>query len=357
MRLGVVGSLVWDEIHGRDPAAPAAEEWGGVAYALGGLDAALPDDWEIVPLIKVGRDLAPEAASFLRTITRAGQGARFIEVPVPNNRVVLYYESADRRCERMAGGVPAWTWPELGPMVRDLDALYLNFISGFELCLGTAQALRQGFRGPIYADVHSLFLGMQHDGYRVLRPLPDAATWFACFDAVQVNEDEMRQLSPDPLALSAEVLGAGVSLLVVTLGPRGAAYVAAPGFDGWGGAAREGAAGEAQPDEAGQARPEGAPGRRTVRLSEDPVPLPVAPHNTGQAGYAVRTALVAAPRVDALDPTGCGDVFGAVLCSRLLAGDGVEPAIREANRLAARNAAFRGAGGLSRFLRGELVTA
>ena len=43
---------------------------------------------------------------------------------------------------------------------------------------------------------------MQHDGIRVLRPLPDAAEWFACFDAVQLNEDEMRQLSPDPLALS-----------------------------------------------------------------------------------------------------------------------------------------------------------
>jgi len=324
MKLGVVGSLVWDEIHGRDPAAPPVEEWGGIAYALGGLDAALPEDWEIVPLIKVGRDLAPEAAEFLRSLRRVGPGARFVEVPVPNNRVVLHYESADRRCERMAGGVPSWTWPELGPMVRDLDAIYLNFISGFELCLGTAQALRQGFRGPIYADVHSLFLGMQHDGYRVLRPLPDAASWFACFDVVQVNEDEMRQLSPDPLALSANVLGAGVSLLVVTLGPRGAAYVAAPGFDGWGGAA-----------EAGPARAE-------------------APAITG---HAVRTALIPAPRVDTLDPTGCGDVFGAVLCARLLAGDRVEGAIGEANRLAARNAAFRGAGGLSRFLRGELVTA
>ncbi len=318
MKLGVVGSLVWDEIHGRDPAAPPVEEWGGVAYALGALDAALPEDWEVVPLIKVGRDLAPQAADLLRSLGRVGKEARFVEVPVPNNRVVLHYESADRRCERMAGGVPAWTWPELGPMVRDLDALYVNFISGFELCLGTAQALRQGFHGPIYADVHSLFLGMQHDGYRVLRPLPDAASWFACFDAVQVNEDEMRQLSADPLALSAHVLDAGVSLLVVTLGPRGAAYVAAPGFDGWGAVA-------------------GAP--------------------SAAPGHAIRTALIPAPRVDALDPTGCGDVFGAVLCSRLLAGDGVEGAIREANRLAARNAAFRGAGGLSRFLRGELVTA
>jgi hypothetical protein len=358
MKLGVVGSLVWDEIHGRDPAAPPVEEWGGIAYALGALDASLPDEWEIVPLIKVGRDLAPQAADLLRSLGRVGKEARFVEVPVPNNRVVLHYESADRRCERMAGGVPSWTWPELGPMVRDLDALYLNFISGFELCLGTAQALRQGFRGPIYADVHSLFLGMQHDGYRVLRPLPDAASWFACFDVVQVNEDEMRQLSPDPLALSAEVLGAAVSLLAVTLGPRGAAYVAAPGFDGWGAAVEAGPGRpKGGPGRPGAARAEGAPGRRTVGLSEGPAPLPEAPSKAEPTGHAVRTALIPAPRVDTLDPTGCGDVFGAVLCARLLAGDRVEPAIGEANRLAARNAAFRGAGGLNRFLRGELVTA
>ena len=56
-KLGVIGSLVWDVIHGRDPAAPPVEEWGGIAYALAGFDAALPADWEIVPLIKVGRDL------------------------------------------------------------------------------------------------------------------------------------------------------------------------------------------------------------------------------------------------------------------------------------------------------------
>jgi hypothetical protein len=317
-KVGVIGSLVWDQIHGRDPAAPPVEEWGGIAYALGGLDAALPPDWEIVPLIKVGRDLAPEAARLLGTLRRLSPGARCVEVPVPNNRVVLYYQDRDRRCERMSGGVPAWTWPELGPMVRDLDALYVNFISGFEMTLGTAQALRQGFRGPIYADVHSLFLGMHQDGMRVLQPLADAQSWFGCFDAVQVNEDEMRQMSPDPLGLSADVLGAGVKLLVVTLGARGAAYVAAPGFDSWAGV--------------------GAP-------------------SPSAASAAVRTALVPAPMVDALDPTGCGDVFGAVLYSRLLAGDGVEAAMREANRLAARNAMFRGAGGVSSWLRGELVTA
>ena len=65
MRIGIVGSLVWDLIYGRDLLAPPTEEWGGIAYALSGLDASLPPDWEIVPLIKVGRDLAPQAQQLL----------------------------------------------------------------------------------------------------------------------------------------------------------------------------------------------------------------------------------------------------------------------------------------------------
>lgn len=330
-RVGVVGSLVWDLIHGRDPLAPPTEEWGGIAYALGGLDASLPPEWEIVPLIKVGRDLAPQAAELLSDLKRLAPGARCVEVPAPNNRVVLHYESAERRCERMSGGVPGWTWLELGPMVMDLDAIYLNFISGFELALGTAQALRQGFHGPIYADLHSLFLGMHHDGIRVLQPLAEPTAWFGCFDVVQLNEDEMHQLSPDPLSLSAGALGAGTSLLVVTLGPKGAAYVAAPGFDGW-----------RSNDRAA------VPSRERLIQSTDRL-------TARRSAHPVRTALVPAPRIEALDPTGCGDVFGAAACARLLAGDSVEAALAHATALAARNAGLRGAGGLGRHLRGELL--
>ena len=44
-----MGSFVWDVIHGRDPRELPVEEWGGITYALGALDASLPDDWEIVP--------------------------------------------------------------------------------------------------------------------------------------------------------------------------------------------------------------------------------------------------------------------------------------------------------------------
>ena len=307
-KVGVIGSLVWDEIHGRDPASPPVEEWGGIAYALAGFDAALGDGWEIVPLVKVGRDLAPAADQLLRGLSHRSAGARFIEVPTPNNRVVLRYESSERRCERMSGGVPPWRWDELGPLVGDLDAVYLNFISGFELALGTAQALRAGFGRPIYADLHSLFFGMGQDGQRMLQPLADPTSWFGCFDWVQMNEDEMRMVGPDPLAVASHALGAGVRGLFVTLGPRGTVYV------GGGGGV-------------------------------------LAP-----AGLTTRTALVPGHSVDAVDPTGCGDVFGATTFSHLLAGAPIEVAVERGNRAAARNAAFRGASGLVQHLRGSLVT-
>lgn len=303
-RIGVIGSLVWDEIHGRDPMVAPVHEWGGIAYALAGLDAALEPEWEIVPLIKVGHDLAGEAMHFLGSLERLIPGGRVQVVPVENNRVTLRYTDGARRCERMSGGVPAWTWSELGPMVRDLDAIYLNFVSGFELCLGTATALRQGFAGPIYCDLHSLLLGFEADGVRTLRPLAAPREWFACFDTVQLNEEEMQQFGPDPLAVAAVALEAGVSLLNVTLGERGVAYVERP-----------------------------------------------------LAGGTTRTARIAAPRVEVLDPTGCGDVFGATCCARLIAGDAVPLALEAAVRAASRNAAFRGASGLAHHLRGRLVVA
>jgi len=294
---------VWDTIYGRDPSQPAVEEWGGIAYALAALDAGLGADWEIVPLIKVGRDLARRAGGFLGGLRHLAPGTRFLEVLEPNNRVTLRYQSAERRCEQMRGGVPPWTWTELGPLVQDLDALYLNFISGYEMSLETAQLLRRGFPRFIYADLHSLFLGKEPDGTRVLQPLPQAPAWFGCFDYVQVNEEEMSQLGSDPLAVAAGALAQGCRALIVTLGMRGAIYFT------------------------------GAP-VRTARLTA--TPAEPAPPDGG-------------------DATGCGDVFGASAAAELLRGAPLEAALDTARRLAARNVTYRGATGLREHLLGRLA--
>src|SRR5690606_32742830 len=130
-------------------------------------------------------------------------------------------------------------------------------------------------------------------------PLDNDLAWFGCFDFVQLNDDEMQQLGPDPMAVAATMIAGGVSLLTVTLGPRGAAYFAA-----------------ANPD-------------------------------AGETAGTIRTALIEAPVVETIDPTGCGDVLGATLFARMLAGDTTETALRTAVGAASRNATFRGAGGLA----------
>jgi sugar/nucleoside kinase (ribokinase family) len=325
-RLGIIGTMVWDRIYSRDGRAQPVEEWGGISYALAAASAARPAGWSLVPMIKVGRDLEEEAHRFLRSLP--GLDLDNIRVvPEPNNRVELRYHDRDRRAERLTGGVTAWTWPELEPIVRDLDALYINFISGFELDLVTAQQLRMRFDGPIYADLHSIFLGIDATGLRTPHPLDAWREWLRCFDFVQVNEDELGLLAHawgDPWRFAADVVGEGLRVLFVTMGPRGAAYVA------WGGTTDD-----------------------PLRLRSDALivrqPLIVPRAVTSEH-------IPPASGVRDGDTTGCGDVFGATCFLRMLAGANLAESVRSANVAAARNVEHRGASGLDLHLRGRIAS-
>ena len=320
--LGVVGTLVWDTIYLRDGRDHPAEEWGGVSYALEALAASLPAPWRIVPILKVGQDLAKAALRFLAEIPRVDAHRAVRVVAEPNNRVELRYQDAERRSERLSGGVPAWGWEEFWPLARECDALYVNFISGFEMELETAERLRDAFRGPIYADLHSLFLGIGRLGAREPRPLPLWDAWLRCFDAVQMNEDEFALLgleAGDPWRLAAHVVGPDLKLITITMGSRGAACVAAPAFSSdismW--------------------------PRMRGRVAS------AAPAVTAQAG------IPGGPREG--DVTGCGDVWGATFFARLLEGEPIEDAIAVANSMAARNVEHRGARGLHLHLKGRIA--
>ena len=55
--------------------------------------------------------------------------------------------------------------------------------------------------------------------------------WCGCFDFLQMNEDEMAMLAPDPMALAATALAPACSASPSRLGKRGAVYFAAPDFE------------------------------------------------------------------------------------------------------------------------------
>lgn len=316
-RLGVIGTMVWDTIHQRDPGrGEPVEEWGGICYALSAFEATAPDGWELLPIIKVGGDLRERANDYLRGLGRIASLEGVRTVPERNNRVELFYRDRSRRCEKLTGGVPGWSWEELAPLARSCDAVYVNFVAGWELDLPSAQGLRGGFRGLVYSDLHSIFLGVGAGGVREPRPLAAWREWLSCFDLVQLNEDELETLAGalgDPWKVAADVVGERTKALLVTLGERGAAWVAAAGFDGL-----------------------------DLEAGEPPALRPGIP---ATSGFAPTRLAVPDP-----DPTGCGDVWGMTCFASLLGGATLREAVERSNTLAGRNAAHRGASQLGRLL-------
>jgi hypothetical protein len=305
MRLGVLGTLVWDRID--HPGSRPVERWGGIAYSLAAAAAALPAGWTVRPIIKVGRDLSRRAAAFLDGLPGLERPGGAVETAEPNNRVHLRYRDRHHRDEHLTGGVPGWRWQELAPLLAGLDALYVNLISGFELGSDVAGRLRGAVAGPVYADLHSLLLGVAPGGRRVPRRLPDRDAWLAAFHLVQVNEAELGWLAEDeePWAFAARAVAAGLPAILVTRGPAGATALAA------------------------------RTGPRPWEPPAGPVHTLDAPlDGVGGAG----------------DPTGCGDVWGATCFVALVRGQPLASALAAANRAAARNAEHRGADGLHTFL-------
>jgi hypothetical protein len=287
MRLGLIGTFVWDTIWTLEDqrAGRPTETWGGMTYALAGAAAACPEGWRVVPIAKVGEDLVERARAFIAEHPAMEDGG-IESVPVPNNRVELRYTDESRRGEQLIGGVPEWSWEDLAPRLEGVDALYINYLSGFEIGLEATEQLREGFRGPIYGDLHSLFLGCPSEGVRQRRRLPDWDRWLRCFHAVQVNEEEFAMLlasmGPEEVAPRG-LLEHGPGLVALTRGERGALIAS--------------------------------------RLPESP-----AEWRTADPGLPPRLIESPVPVSGAGDPTGCGDVWGATFFTRMLGGLGAAEA-------------------------------
>lgn len=310
-RLGIIGTFVWDTIWTLEDQAAGRplESWGGVSFSVASAGATRGEDWEIVPIAHVGRDLYDGVHAYLDTVDGIGRRDGVVAVDHPNNRVELLYTDAHNRGETMRGGVPGWTWPELAPHLDGLDALYVNFLSGWEIDLETANLIRDHFPGFVYADLHSLFLGPPlQDGPRQPRRLQRWTEWLDCFRAVQVNEDEYDLLIGVPLGDEAptEILLHGPSAAFVTQGARGAAFAVERELLG-----------------------ERSYGNRIVDLGREDA------HPAAPGG----------------DPTGAGDAWGAANVCGLLAGLPPAAAVTRANAVAAVKLRHRGGSGLYEHLR------
>ncbi len=299
---------------------PEAGLWGGIAYSLAAFDQVLGPGWTIVPLVVVGVDLAGPGRRCLRRLAPSADLSRIRVADAPNNRVELRCSVSGDRTERLTGGVPGWAAREVAPLLPTLDALYVNFVSGAELDLVGARLVRDDFHGPAYADLHSLFLGVESGGARRPRPLAEAPEFAACFDVVQMNQDEF-------------------ALYQAGLDEASAARLAATGR-----------AARTRPHAAGATSPVGedAIGMRAklLAVTRGAAGADIFEHATCEAerdaSHGPPTRIEPKrkaplrPQVNAA-AVGCGDAWGATFFSGLLAGASAPAAAAHANAIAAAN--------------------
>ena len=279
-RIGVVGSVVEDTID--RPGEATVRDMGGGYHSIIAMSVILPDDFDAVPIVNVGEDALARVRADLERLPRISlDGIRGVHAI--NNKVHLEYDGRGGRGETLTGGVPPLAWEDLEPWIGELGAWCWNFIAGNEVDRDTFERVKRAAVGPLHLDVHNLCLGPPREGKpREPRPLPDWEGWVEGSTWVQLNEAEAGLLwngapqAPsrvEEAALADRIRSLGVEGLLITRGERGATWFPS------GGTAYH------------------------------------APATTGPG----------------VDPTGCGDVFGATwLALRVARGLDPEAAVRGA---------------------------
>ncbi|HUP01047.1 MAG TPA: PfkB family carbohydrate kinase [Gemmatimonadota bacterium] len=301
--LGVSGTFVQDTIDTVD--GVRTRDLGGITYALATLSALLPDGVRARPVVAVGEDALPSVRDFLATLPGIVLDG-LVPVTAVNNKVRLEYFDDGTREETLTGGVPPLGWSAFQRWIPSHDIWLWNLISGMEIDLATFERIKSECGAPVYLDLHNLCLEHVPEGPRRLRRPADWKAWVSGVRWLQLNAQEAGLLQRgDPAtleagaeaALAARVHELGAEAMFVTRGAEGATWY--------------GAGGE----------------------------------------------VVVAPGVhaeDAIDPTGCGDVFGAAwLALHLAHGWSPEEALAGAVEAAGIAATLRG----TRELRSALVEA
>lgn len=218
LSIAVVGTLTRDTTVYVD--GTRTENFGGTHYTVRTLVSLFAGAARIVPVANVGADALriTRAALDLPGVDRA----HLREVPQSNNHVYLTYRDAEERDEILQGMVPPIELAQL-QAVAEVDTVLVNMTSGRDVLLPTLQAFRRAYKGNVQLDVHSLTLGFDESGRRVLELPEDWPDWMACVDWVQMNEVEADLLrdgqSQD--AFLQRVVDLGPKGVLITLGSRG----------------------------------------------------------------------------------------------------------------------------------------
>jgi sugar/nucleoside kinase (ribokinase family) len=210
------------------------------------------------------------------------------------NQVHLYYsKDAGVRIECSKNISAPIPFTRIKPYL-DGDGVLINMISGTDITLETLDYIRMEIRErsiPIHFDFHSLTCGIDQEFKRFRRPLTDWRRWCFMLNSIQMSEEEALGLSAeryDETTLTNHLMPLMVETLIITRGERGATVIVQDIH------------------------------KKLTRKDFDGISFG-----------------------DAIDATGCGDVFGAVFFYQHLKSKDSFIAAEFANKAAALNATMK----------------
>jgi len=286
-KIVVVGSIVKDEIRSNE--GHKAFSYGGITYTVLAFSRLFPRI-KVVPIAYIGKKDLDEYISLLPPEVEKDW---IIPYDGETNTNLLIYKG-ENRIEYFKRRTPP---VELKFLLEhdDADAFLINFIKNNDLQIKDLKRFSRIYGGIIYVDVHSLVKVAGRDGRSRLRKFNSWQSFSSSVDIIQMNEEEARYFTGID-ANTIEELGK-LAILILKSGPK------------------------------------------VVNIT------------LGSSGSIVawkddkeHVEHFLPPRVEIIDPTGCGDVYGASFLGEFLRNGDPRRAAFLANQRAAMNATVMGLG-------------
>jgi sugar/nucleoside kinase (ribokinase family) len=223
MKFLIIGHCCIDVVHQED--GHELEQPGGLFRTAYMLSKLVGKNSTVVPVCGIAREDFPRMSALFADLPGICTDALY-KIDAPTNRVHVFHSSNGASIVCSKDIAPPIPFERLRRHLRS-DAVLVNMFSGFDLTLETLDVIRMEARDekiPIHFDFHNLTLGVNGQGERFRRPVEEWRRWSFMMETVQLNEEEMKGLSSEPMSeeqLAGHMFTLGVKGILVTRGQQG----------------------------------------------------------------------------------------------------------------------------------------
>ncbi len=220
MKVLIIGEPCVDVIHKAD--GKVYNEPGGISYSIVA-SGLLNDGIQTVPVVGLSKHDREYFAGLFAQLDLVDTSGIY-ETTAPVRRVDLFYEDDNRRWECSTQPIEPTPFEKIMPFLP-AEGIHLNLISGSDITLETLRKIRTA--APlcrIHLDLHNIVMRHMQDGKRVRAARPDYLAWTDLVDTVQMNEDEADTLDAevrDRRQLAEKILGTRAGAVIISLAEKG----------------------------------------------------------------------------------------------------------------------------------------